>query len=542
MFSANDERVMGNLRFDKIVLYLDDILIVSETVEENIELLEKVLQIFKENGLTLNLQKCHFLKTDIEFLGYRIDSEGLRPTEIKTMAVKSFPIPKSVHQLRQFLGLISYFRKFIKNCALLSSPLTKLLKKDSPWVWTADHDRAFETLKDSLTSDSMLAIFDPSKECILYTDACRDGIAGILMQVTECGEKPVHYYSRQTTEDEKKYHSFELELLAIVQSLGRFRHYLLGAQFRIVTDCSAVRYALTKKDIIPRIARWVLSTQEFSFEIAHREGTRMQHVDALSRNPLQSGEKSETEIVLSITEADWLLSVQLQDKKLVEIRTILESGEQHLHEEIFDKYELLGNKVYRRTDQGRRWVVPKHCIWQIIKCNHDDLGHFSVDKTVERISSRYWFSRMRHIVKKYIKNCIKCVYYKSKGGPKEGELHPVPKYAQPFHTLHLDHLGPFVETQDNNKYLLVRVDAFTKFVFMSAVPNTESSHVISEIDGISKIFGNPRRLITDAGSAFTSKTFKEYSMQRNIRLHTVAKACLDQMVKSRELIEPSWRQ
>lgn len=521
-FQQMMNKIMGNLRFGKVILYFDDILLISESVEENLKLLETVLQIFKEHGLTINLKKCHFLKTEIEFLGYKINSEGVRPSENKINAITKFPAPKTVHQLRQFLGLISYFRKFIKNCALMTSSLTRLLKKDCPWSWNSDHENAFITLKEILSSDNVLTLFDPTKQSILYTDASRDGIAGILMQVTEQGEKPIHYYSRQTNEDEKKYHSFELELLAIVQSLTKFRHYLLGSNFRIVTDCNAVRYTLTKKEIIPRIARWILSTQEFAFEIVHREGTRMQHVDALSRNPLHSGQKSEAEIVMSITESDWLLSVQLQDPKLIQIRNILESGEVDKHKDVFHKYQLLGNKVYRSTNQGRRWVVPKNCIWQVIKSNHDDLGHFSVDKTVERILSRYWFPRIHQTVKKYIKNCINCIFYKSKGGPKEGELYPLPKYAQPFHTLHLDHLGPFVETAHRNKYILVTVDAFTKFVFIAAVQNTESANVISELNNVAKIFGYPKRLITDAGSAFTSKVFKEYCANKNIRLHTVA--------------------
>lgn len=521
-FQQMMNKVIGNLRFDKVIIYLDDILIISETIEENLELLEKILQIFHNSGLTLNLKKCHFLKTELEFLGYKIKTNSIIPSEVKVKAVKDFPLPKTVHQLRQFLGLISYFRKFIRDCALLSSPLTRLLKKDVPWTWQDIHDKAFLTLKDKLSSDNVLTIFNPSKENVLYTDASRDGLAGILMQVTDEGEKPVHYYSRQTTEDEKKYHSFELELLAIIASLQKFRLYLLGSRFKIVTDCNAVRYALTKKEIIPRIARWVLSTQEFTFDIIHREGARMQHVDALSRNPLQSGEKSETEIILSITEADWLLSVQLQDPKLVKIKDALESGESDEYKNIFNNYELLGNKVYRRTEQGRRWVVPKKCIWQVIKSNHDDLGHFSVDKTVERISYQYWFPKIRHTVKKYIRNCLNCIYYKNKGGPKEGELYPLPKYAQPFHTLHMDHIGPFVKTSKNNRYLLVIVDSFTKFVFISAVRNTETNCVIKELDHISKIFGNPRRMITDAGSAFTSHNFKDYCKEKNIRLHTVA--------------------
>lgn len=520
-FQQMMNKTLGNLRFGRVIIYLDDVYLVTKTVEENLQLLEDILIIFREQGLTLNLKKCHFFKKEIEFLGYKIKPGCVMPNESKLEAVKNYPTPKTVHQLRQFLGLISYFRKFIKNCALISAPLTKLLKKDAIWAWDHTHNQAFETLKSKLTSDSVLTIFDPNKDKILYTDASREGVAGILTQVTEEGEKVVQYYSRQTTEDEKKYHSFELELLAIVSSLMRFRLYLLGIIFRIVTDCNSVRYALTKKEIIPRIARWVLTTQEFSFEIVHREASRMQHVDALSRNPVPCGEKSECEI-MAITEADWLLSVQVQDPEIVKIRNILESGEADNNKDIFNDYELLGGKVYRRTSHGRRWVVPKKCIWQIIKCNHDDLGHFSVDKTCERIQSQYWFRRVRHTVKKYIKNCLNCIYYKNKSGPKEGELYPLPKYAQPFHTLHLDHLGPFVTTKNKNKYLLVIVDAFTKFTFICPVRKTNTNGVIKELENLSKTFGNPKRIINDAGSCFTSIKFQQYCKNRNIRNHTVA--------------------
>ncbi|CAH2228158.1 jg4831 [Pararge aegeria aegeria] len=525
-FQQMMNKTLGNLRFGKVIVYLDDLYLISETVEENMNLLEEVLQIFKKNGLTLNLKKCHFFKNEIEFLGYKIRPGCVMPNEAKLEAVKNFPVPKTVHQLRQYLGLISYFRKFIRNCAILSTPLTKLLKKDAVWEWGELQNQAFCILKDKLTSESVLAIFDPKKDTVLYTDASREGLAGILTQVGyevgDEGERVVHYYSRQTTNDEKKFHSFELELLAVVCCLQKFRLYLLGNCFKIITDCSAVRYALSKKDIVPRIARWVLSTQEFTFEILHREGSRMQHVDALSRNPVPSGEKSEAEIIMSITEGDWLLAVQVQDPELMKIREVLASGQAEDNKEIFNSYELLGAKVYKRTSNGRRWVVPKNCIWQIIKCNHDDVGHFSLDKTVERIRTLYWFPRLRKIVKKYIKNCLNCIYHKNKGGPKEGELYPLPKYAQPFHTLHLDHIGPFVTTKNKNKYLLVVVDAFTKFVFISAVRKTNTAGVIKELENISKTFGNARRIITDAGSCFTSGKFAQYCANRNIRLHIVA--------------------
>lgn len=147
----------------------------------------------------------------------------------------------------QFLGLIGYFRKFIYKFAEKTKVLTRLLQKDEKWLWTDEHSQAVENFKETLMTSPLLIIFDPQLKTILYTDASRDGLSGILMQVTKQGEKPVAYYSRQTSSLEKKYHSFELELLAIVASVDKFRHYLLGIDFVIRTDCNAVKNTLKKK-------------------------------------------------------------------------------------------------------------------------------------------------------------------------------------------------------------------------------------------------------------------------------------------------------
>lgn len=518
--------VLGNLRFGRVICYMDDLLIATKTIEENMVCLEMVLDILVKNRLTVNLDKCSFFRDRITFLGYDISEQGVRPSSRKLEAISKYPIPKTVHQLRQFLGLINYFRKFIKDCAILCKPLTSLLKKGAIWQWGLQQDQAVASVKEALIKNAVLSVFNPKLPINLYTDASRDGIGCILTQLTDSGEKPVYFYSRQTSNDEKKYHSFELELLAIISGLQKFRHYLLGTDFKIITDCNAVRHALSKKEIIPRISRWVLYTQDFTFDVVHRAGSQMQHVDALSRNPIGTSGNAYDEVVSvnTITEGDWLLAVQLQDPNICSIRDILQSGEAETNKHIFNEYELVGNKVYRRTEFGRRWLVPKQCIWYVVRANHDDLGHFAVDKTVERIRSKYWFPRLKKTVSKYIKNCLNCIYYKNIHGKKPGKLYPIPKFARPFHTLHIDHLGPFVKTTQQNSYLLVIVDSFTKFVFISAVKNTKSKVVINELNKIFKVFGNPKRLVCDAGSAFTSKLFTNYCKERNIRAHIIATA------------------
>lgn len=513
--------IFSPLRHYNVIPYLDDLLIPSTTIPEGITILNKVLNIIKEYGLTIKLKKSSFMMTKIIYLGYEISFNKICPSDIKTQSVLKFPYPKNQHQLRQFLGLIGYFRKFIKDFARKSAPLTKLLKKDAKWVWTDDHSAIVDFLKEQICSKPALKIFNPKLETRIYTDASREGYAGILTQCENNLESPVAFFSKQTTDPEKNYHSFELELLAIVKTLDRFRFYLSGHDFTIYTDCNAVKNAWNKQTIIPRIARWILFLQDFSFQIVHRPGSQMQHVDALSRN-FETQNFSRTEQIMVITENDYFREAQSLDSNITDIKEILLSGDNDNNRAIFNDYDLRGNKVFRRTSFGNKLLVPKMCRWQVVKANHDDIGHFAFDKTIERIKRTFWFPKMNRFVKKYINSCLFCLYHKERGGKKPGLLHSIPKYARPHHTIHLDHLGPFIETLNGNKYLLVIVDGFSKFTYIKPVPDTSSKNVIIKLQEIFTILGNPRRIVTDAGTGFTSKEFKEYIHNKGIRLFTTA--------------------
>lgn len=514
--------ILEPVKKDNIIPYLDDILIPSTTVEQGLNLLDKILELLEQHGLTVKMAKSKFLMTNITYLGYELSYNQISPSKQKIAAVERFPVPKNQHQLRQFLGLIGFFRKFISNFARRTSKLTKLLKKDCTWKWTMEETKIMEEMKNLIISEPVLKIYNPEHKTIVYTDASREGFAGILTQLDGSLEKPVAYYSKQTSQEEKKYHSFELELLAIVRTLERYKYYLQGREFTVITDCNSVKNALSKQSIVPRIARWVLYLQSFSFEIKHKSGQQLQHVDALSRNFNENINKTLQYEVALVSEVDYLREAQEVDKEIKRIKDILSSGDQDNHTDIFKQFDLRGDKVYRITDYGKKIYVPKNCRWQIVKNNHDDIGHFAMDKTLDRIKERHWFPKMRRYVKKYISACIPCLYHKHPGGKKPGYLHSIPKYARPHHTLHIDHLGPFVQTRNGNKYLLVTIDAFTKFVFLSAVPDTSTKFVLEALNQIFKIFGNPKRLITDAGKAFVSKDFHKYSEERGIRVFTTA--------------------
>lgn len=205
----------------------------------------------------------------VDYLGYEISASGIRPGDKKISCVINFPRPCNQHTVRQFLGLVGYLRKFIRNFAQLAYPLNKLLKKDASWCWSHEQENSFKDLKDRLVTRPILAIFDPTAETELHTDASQIGIGGILMQkpAGESSFRPVAFYSRQTTPEEKHFHAYELETLAVICSLKKVRVYLLGLNFKIVTDCSALRSTFLKRDIIPRVARWWLLMQEYQCTI-----------------------------------------------------------------------------------------------------------------------------------------------------------------------------------------------------------------------------------------------------------------------------------
>lgn len=512
--------------------YMDDLLVPSKTVQEGLEKLEKVFILLRQAKLTLNLRKCVFFRERIDYLGFEISREGIRPGAHKIDAVKQFPVPKNVHEVRQFVGLTSYFRKFVPNFSRIARPLTVLTKKSESWRFGTEQMTAFETLKGILADRPVLALYDPRARLEVHTDASKFGIGAILMQDGGKGLQPIAYYSRQTSPEEQKFHSYELETLAVITALNRFRVYLLGATFKLVTDCSAIRCTMTKKDLVPRVARWWIAMQEYDFTIEYRAGAKMAHVDALSRNPIDSTDPSfrdddvnifriDSENVDSIgTDERWLQTIQQADGELRRIVEILKDTESNNVLEIKNNFTYKNDKLYRVVKKDDEvnllWVVPKSVRWQILKSNHDNVGHFGYDKTYNRIRKVYWFKNMRRFIKKYCKSCLHCAFNKVPGGPKEGMLHSIPKSDKPFDTLHADHCGPFPVSKKQNCYILAIIDAFTKFIYIKPVKNCKTKMSILVFDEYFSLFGVPRRLITDRGTSFTSHSFEQFTKDKGI--------------------------
>lgn len=387
--------------------------------------------------------------------------------------------------------------------------------------WNIEQQTAFKTLQNKLISRPLLAIYDPDLDTEIHTDASKVGLAAILMQKGKSGKlQPISFYSRQTNKCEEKYHSYELEVLAVVEALKRYRVYLLGKKFKVVSDCSAIRTCASKKDILPRIARWWLLLQEFDFEIVHRPGTKMAHVDALSRNPVtDKQEELLNNFIFHIQNENWALAGQLSDVKLNHIHSILQkpSVTDQYESKIHKEYKLKDDKIYKIINNKEVWVVPRNMRREIVSICHDNNGHFSLDKTLSKLQESYWFENMRNYVMRYIAACIPCLYNKKPKGKVEGFMHPIDKIPIPFHTIHIDHVGPLTRSTGGKKHILVLIDAFTKFIFLCPTRNTSTAPVIKFLTSIFSTYGTPTRLISDRGTAFTSRSFQNFCKNLNIK-------------------------
>ena len=492
------------IRSGDVVVYIDDFLVATETIEHHLKILKRVFRLLVENKLTLRIDKCKFLFEKIEYLGYSISAEGISPTETGIDAVLRFPVPESVRHVQSFLGLCSYFRKFIEKFAIIAKPLYDLLRKSKDFKFTEIELDAFEKLKQTLITAPILAIYSPNDVTELHCDASALGFGAVLMQKkSDLKWHPIFYFSKRTTETESKYHSFELETLAIVYALKRFRVYLQGISFKIITDCNSLKLTLAKKDINPRIARWALELQTYDYVVEHRSGERMKHVDALSRSfGVYIVEDNPFEYNLAMC--------QSQDAKIKDLADKLEKTE--------DKFfEMRNSIVFRKKGDALLFYVPENMVNNVLFRYHDQMGHLGVEKTTNAISRNYWFPGLKQKVDTHIKNCLKCISFSPSAGKAEGVLHAIPKGEVPWHTLHIDHYGPIDPKCLVKKYIFLVVDAFTKYVKLYSTKTTASKEAIACLSDYFACYSRPMVIVSDRGTCFTSHEFSEYLKEEDIK-------------------------
>lgn len=501
----------------QIMAYLDDLVAISKDFDSHLKLLDIIYEKLKSAGLTVNLKKCKFCKDKLQYLGYVVDGRGLHTDPSKLEVINNFPIPKTVKDLRSFLGMCSYYRRFISDFAHIASPLTKLTggSKNSkkPLEWNDSADIAFNKLKQVLVSSPVLACPNFEKPFFLHCDASSVGIGSVLCQEDEQHEQhPIAYYSRALSKCEQNYSTTERELLSVLDSIEHFRPYIEGMNFTIVTDHASLQWLLRLTNPSGRLARWAARIAQFSFDVIHKKGSLHTVPDTLSRLEINAIDITSIDYPNDDIIDPWYKKIFVNCQKFplrhksfkVENKTLYKYCKAK-----FDPNSRLNWKI----------VIPKEHIIDTLRNNHDDLnsGHLGIHKTLKKLKVHYFWSGMFKDVRNYINSCETCKAYKHSNSPPFGLMVNPKKVDQPMVMLSLDLIGILPRTYSGHRFILSVVDVFTKYVWMFPLVNSSTKSICKFLEkDIFLKFGSPKILICDNGSQLTSKDFVDFLKKYNI--------------------------
>ena len=566
------ERVLKGLQWHICLLYLDDIVVFSTDFQTHLERLRTVFGRMRSAQLKMKAKKCHLFRTEVEYLGHIISRDGVATAEDKIQKVRDWPTPSNAREVRQFLGLTSYYRRFVKDYAKLAKPMHRLTEKGRTFHWTPDCQEAFETLKQQLTSSPILAYPDMNLPFILDCDASNYGLGGVLSQVQEGKERVIAYASFSLTKPERNYCVTRKELLAVVRMVKHFKPYLYGQEFLLRTDHGSLRWLCNFKEPEGQLARWLEVLSEFNFKIQHRPGRSHQNADALSRLPCPqckrethdedvvrhlevepggSSEKpdasvSETSLpeavgddLIESLSSEELSALQLADPDLKIAIGWKEAGierppfEKIAHESPEVK-ALWGqwNGLYLRDgilylkwesedakSMSFRLVVPRN-LWNMVLEQLHDVptgGHLGFAKVWGKAQPRFYWYKMKAFIQTWLNNCLSCA--RRKGPPRRNRAPLTQQLSgSPMERVCLDILGPLPKTSQQNRYILVVSDTFTKFTEAYALPDIEAETVAQKLvtEFICR-YGVMETLHSDQGRQFESQVFQDICKMLGIR-------------------------
>ncbi|RXN02216.1 Transposon Ty3-I Gag-Pol poly [Labeo rohita] len=517
-------------------VYLDDIVVASPTFKQHLEDLKEVLSRLKSAGLTIKLAKCQFCRSELTFLGYRVCPSGILPDQDKVKAVMDFKTPVNVKQVRQFLGLSGYYRRFIQDYARHAEPLFALTKNDTPFVWDSACQDAMDLMKQKLTSAPILSFPDFMLPFFIHADACDAGLGAALMQKDLHGrEVAVAYASRALHKSEKPYSTPEKECLAVIWALEHFRPYIEGLHVTIFTDHSGLKWLMSRPNPTGRLARWSLRLQDFDFDVVHKPGSRNKVPDALSRNPVTDdvppmdllpdyavigGLDLRTLSSVTLTDRSHVRQLQLDDPITGDLLRKMEAAlQRNSDEEDCSQYSIHDGLLYFNDPKPACGIHPLKCLklyaptslrGTLLSYYHDHptAGHLGITKTLARLKRRFFWPKMVSEVKKYVTSCTVCQLTKPSQRKPAGLMIPI-RPQKPWEYVGVDFVGPLPRTPCGNVYILVFVDYFSKWVEIVAVREATAQVAASKL--LSEVFsrhGAPTYLISDRGSPFVSDLFK----------------------------------
>lgn len=488
-------------------VYLDDVIVATDSFEKHIEVLREIAKRLRAAQISINVNKSQFCAPSVKYLGFVVDQDGIRTDPDKIKAIVDFPPPTSVKEVRRLVGLVNWYRRFIRDFSTLIAPITELLKVPKrKFSWSNEANTAFLELKSALCSAPLLSCPNYNLGFYVQCDASDVGVGAVLWQNHTDGEKVIAYMSQKLSAAERKYSSTERECLAVLYAVEKFRLYIDGVKFTVITDHESLKWLMNLKDPSGRLGRWALKLQGFDFVVVHRKGKHNIVPDALSRA---------INCVMEISVGDKYQTWYNELFKLIQ-EDPTQSRE----------YQVRDGKLYRyqKSNLGLlyNWklVVPPDQKLEILRKNHDDVAHLGVSKTINRISENYFWKDMRNEIKEYIRSCSVCKASKPLNVSSRAPMgHP--KVANfPFQVISMDFVGVLPRSRNGNTVLFVVSDWYSKFVFLHPMRSADTSRMCEFIEKhVFLKFGVPQIVISDNGSQFISKEFQNFLQNYGVEHH-----------------------
>lgn len=520
-----------------IFVYLDDVIVVSSTFEKHIDLLNEVARRLNEANLTVNIDKCEFFRPSLKYLGFIVDKSGLRTNPEKVSAMVNFPQPRTTTEIKRFTGMCSWYRRFIPHFSDLMSPINSLLagrKKGQRIIWSKAAEKAFCDVKQALVSAPILTSPNFDLPFTIQCDASDTGLGCVLAQEQNGQEKVIAFASRSLSKSERNYSCTERECLAVVFGCEKFKPYVLGARFTVITDHASLKWLHKMRDPSGKLARWSVRLNQFDFNIVHRKGKFNVVPDALSRGPVDPPPVESEYLEDAVVNADECITLDIDLSNV-------DSFYEKMREKIISRpddfpqwtvknryvYKLIPSKTPIATNISEwKLLVPKKQRLSILRSCHDDekAAHLGVAKTTARTSLTYYWPKMRRDIYRYVRSCKTCNAQKAPTTARFGLMGAEKKVRFPWQVISVDLMGPLPKSSKGHSYLLVVSDWFTKYTLLHPLRKATAASVVRYLeDQVFLVYGIPQYVICDNGTQLISTLFKNLVKEYRSKIWYTAK-------------------